>query len=41
VLDAGHVAADRPIPLDRPRHTADPQFVAHRESLLSALGVDR
>jgi sulfonate transport system ATP-binding protein len=41
VLDAGHVVADRPIPLDRPRHTADPQFVAHRESLLSALGVDR
>jgi sulfonate transport system ATP-binding protein len=41
VLEAGHVAADRPIPLDRPRHTADPQFVAHRESLLSALGVDR
>ena len=41
VLDAGHVTADRPIPLDRPRHTADPQFVAHRESLLSALGVDR
>ncbi len=41
VLDAGHVAVDRPIPLARPRHTADPQFVAHRESLLSALGVDR
>jgi sulfonate transport system ATP-binding protein len=41
VLDAGRVAVDRPIPLDRPRHAADPQFVAHRESLLSALGVDR
>jgi sulfonate transport system ATP-binding protein len=41
VLDAGHVTADRPIPLDRPRRTADRQFVAHRESLLSALGVDR
>jgi sulfonate transport system ATP-binding protein len=41
VLDAGHVAVDRPITLDRPRHTADPQFVAHREALLSALGVDR
>jgi sulfonate transport system ATP-binding protein len=41
VLDAGRVAADRPIPLDRPRHAADPEFVAHRESLLGALGVDR
>jgi sulfonate transport system ATP-binding protein len=41
VLDAGHVVVDRPVPLDRPRHTADPHFVAHRESLLSALGVDR
>ncbi|MFC5231592.1 ABC transporter ATP-binding protein [Pseudonocardia zijingensis] len=41
VLDAGRVAVDRPIPLDRPRHAADPRFVAHRESLLSALGVDR
>ena len=41
VLDAGRVAFDRPIPLDRPRQAADPQFVAHREFLLSALGVDR
>jgi sulfonate transport system ATP-binding protein len=41
VLDAGRVAVDRPITLDRPRHAADPHFVAHRESLLSALGVDR
>jgi sulfonate transport system ATP-binding protein len=41
VLDAGRVAVDRPIPLDRPRNPADPRFVAHRESLLSALGVDR
>ncbi|TQM36146.1 ABC transporter ATP-binding protein [Pseudonocardia cypriaca] len=41
VLDAGRVVVDRPIPLDRPRHAADPQFVAHREFLLIALGVDR
>jgi sulfonate transport system ATP-binding protein len=41
VLDDGRVAVDRPIPLDRPRRAADPEFVAHRESLLSALGVNR
>lgn len=37
VLDDGRIAVDRRIALDRPRHAADPEFVAHRETLL---GVD-
>ena len=39
VLDAGRIAVDRRITLDRPRYGADPEFAAHRESLLAALGV--
>ena len=40
VLDDGRITVDRRIALDRPRHAADPEFVAHRETLLGALGVD-
>jgi sulfonate transport system ATP-binding protein len=40
VLDGGRVAVDRPIPLDRPPRRGSP-LRAHRESPLSALGVDR
>jgi sulfonate transport system ATP-binding protein len=41
VLDAGRIAVDRAIALDRPRTYRDPAFIAHREFLLAALGVDR
>ncbi|OLT12555.1 sulfonate ABC transporter ATP-binding protein [Pseudonocardia sp. CNS-139] len=40
VLDAGRPAVDREIGLPRPRHTGDPEFVAHRAHLLAALGVE-
>ncbi|MCU1660161.1 MAG: sulfonate transport system ATP-binding protein [Pseudonocardiales bacterium] len=41
VLDRGRIAVDRAIALDRPRTHRDPEFIAHREFLLTALGVDR
>jgi sulfonate transport system ATP-binding protein len=41
VLDGGRIAVDRAIGLDRPRTHRDPAFTAHREFLLTALGVDR
>jgi sulfonate transport system ATP-binding protein len=41
VIDGGRVAVDRAITLDRPRTHRDPEFIAHREFLLAALGVDR
>jgi sulfonate transport system ATP-binding protein len=40
VLDKGRIAVDRVITLDRPRHPGDPEFVAHRAHLLTALGVE-
>jgi sulfonate transport system ATP-binding protein len=40
VLDKGRIAVDRAITLDRPRHPGDPEFVAHRAHLLTALGVE-
>jgi sulfonate transport system ATP-binding protein len=41
VLDGGRIAVNREITLERPRRTADPDFVAHREFLLGAIGVER
>lgn len=41
VLDAGRVAVDQPVALDRPRDPSDLKFVAHLESLLAALGIER
>ncbi|GAA1210400.1 ABC transporter ATP-binding protein [Pseudonocardia alaniniphila] len=41
VLEGGRIAVDRAIGLDRPRTHRDPAFIAHREFLLAALGVDR
>jgi sulfonate transport system ATP-binding protein len=41
VLDRGRIAVDRAITLERPRTHRDPEFIAHREFLLAALGVDR
>ena len=41
VLDSGRIAVDRAIGLQRPRTHRDPAFIAHREFLLAALGVDR
>ncbi|GAB0118624.1 ABC transporter ATP-binding protein [Acidisoma sp. 7E03] len=40
VLDAGRIGVDLAIPLDRPRHPADPAFQRLRQRLLGALGVD-
>jgi sulfonate transport system ATP-binding protein len=39
VLDAGRIAADRAIGLERPRKPGDPEFAAHRTQLLTALGI--
>ncbi len=39
VLDGGRLAVDRAIDLASPRSHRDPRFLAHRESLLAALGV--
>ncbi|WP_028921740.1 ABC transporter ATP-binding protein [Pseudonocardia acaciae] len=40
VLDAGSIVVDRRIDLGQPRAHGDPAFLAHREKLLDALGVD-
>ncbi|GAA1249066.1 ABC transporter ATP-binding protein [Pseudonocardia aurantiaca] len=40
VLDAGRIAVDRAIGLERPRKPSDPEFAAHRTQLLTALGVE-
>lgn len=40
VLADGRIAADLPIPLDRPRHHGDPGFIALRSRLLAELGVE-
>jgi sulfonate transport system ATP-binding protein len=39
VLEDGRISADQPIELPAPRSHRDPGFLAHRESLLRALGV--
>ncbi|WP_437297221.1 ABC transporter ATP-binding protein [Sorangium sp. So ce426] len=39
VLEGGRIAEERRIDLPAPRPLRDPRFLAHRESLLSALGV--
>jgi sulfonate transport system ATP-binding protein len=39
VLEGGRLVVDRPIDLPVPRVHRDPRFLAHRESLLAALGV--
>ncbi|MCH4022050.1 MAG: ABC transporter ATP-binding protein [Acetobacter sp.] len=39
VLEAGRIRTDLSIPLDRPRHHADPHFVHLRSVLLESLGV--
>lgn len=39
VLDDGRIVADRAIELDKPRAHGHPDFVEHREALLTALGV--
>ncbi|WP_437590248.1 ABC transporter ATP-binding protein [Sorangium sp. So ce1000] len=39
VLEGGRIAEERRIELSAPRPLRDPRFLAHRESLLSALGV--
>ncbi|WP_408886056.1 ABC transporter ATP-binding protein [Komagataeibacter swingsii] len=39
VLDHGRIRTDLAIPLDRPRHHADPGFIHLRGVLLDALGV--
>ncbi|MBY8870281.1 ABC transporter ATP-binding protein [Micromonospora sp. PLK6-60] len=40
LLDAGRIAVDLSIDLPAPRSYRQPAFLAHRESLLRALGVD-
>ncbi|MGC4878625.1 ABC transporter ATP-binding protein [Micromonospora sp. DT43] len=40
LLDAGRIAIDLAIDLPTPRSHRQPQFLAYRESLLRALGVD-
>jgi sulfonate transport system ATP-binding protein len=40
VLEDGLIVADQAITLPAPRSHRDPQFLAHRESLLRALGVN-
>jgi sulfonate transport system ATP-binding protein len=40
VLDEGHFATDLPVELDHPRDRSDRAFIALREELLTALGVD-
>ncbi|MBP2300765.1 ABC transporter ATP-binding protein [Azospirillum picis] len=40
VMASGTIAADIPIPLDRPRRHGDPGFIALRSRLLAELGVD-
>jgi sulfonate transport system ATP-binding protein len=40
VLIDGQIGADIPIPLDRPRHHGDPDFIRLRQELLATLGVD-
>jgi len=39
VLERGRIVTDRRINLGQPRTHRDPEFLAHRESLLTALGV--
>lgn len=39
VLDRGRIHMDLPIPMERPRRHADPQFERLRSTLLGALGV--
>ncbi|WP_437531004.1 ABC transporter ATP-binding protein [Sorangium sp. So ce726] len=39
VIEGGRIAEERRIDLPAPRPLRDPRFLAHRESLLSALGV--
>jgi sulfonate transport system ATP-binding protein len=39
VLERGRIVTDRRIDLDQPRAHRDPEFLTHRESLLTALGV--
>lgn len=41
VLDGGRIAVNRAITLERPRRVAGSDFVAHREFLLGAIGVER
>ncbi|MEJ2889825.1 ABC transporter ATP-binding protein [Actinomycetospora aeridis] len=41
VLEAGGIASDRRVDLDRPRDPGDPLVVAHRAELRAALGVEQ
>jgi sulfonate transport system ATP-binding protein len=41
LLDTGHIAVDQAIDLPAPRSHRQPRFLAYRESLLKALGVDQ
>jgi sulfonate transport system ATP-binding protein len=40
LLDAGRIAVDQSIDLPSPRSYRQPRFLAYRESLLEALGVN-
>lgn len=40
VLIDGRIGADVAIPLDRPRHHGDPEFIRLRQQLLGTLGID-
>ncbi|MFJ8580090.1 ABC transporter ATP-binding protein [Micromonospora sp. NPDC093277] len=41
LLDTGRIAVDLPIDLPAPRSHRQPQFLAYRDSLLGALGVEQ